>query len=137
MEIWGKIVDENGAPIAGASLQRYYPDGQIYSSVLASADSGLVNGRVPGREYYWIVSAPGYLPMPVSLAEAVNDRPDLPIVVRLEADPLLAEIIPGDNLPGEKIPAAVWIVGGAAATVAALWFLGSPRDKVKMRKLIP
>jgi hypothetical protein len=140
MEIYGKIVNEKGEPIGGAGVQRYYPTGENYSAVITSSSDGSFNGRVPDRDYYWIVSAPGYLPLPVSLANALHDRPDLPIIVGLEPDPVVATLpIAMPDQPadlGDPAPAWVWVAGGAAACAAALWFFASPREKVKLRKIL-
>jgi hypothetical protein len=136
MEIFGKVVDERGAPIQGASIQRYYPTGEIYSSVIASGSGGLFNGRVPDRNYFWTVSAPGYLTLPVSLENALHDRADLPIVVQLEPDPMIAAAVMPEpvNLRDETSP-VIWIAGGIAIGAGALWIFGDNRTKVKIRKI--
>lgn len=134
MEIYGVIKDVRGFPVAG-SVQRFYPTGEIYSSVIPVSDTGMFNAPVPERDYYWIVSAPGYLPRPVSLESALHNRPDLPMTVTLEIDPSLEVIEPVEVFEDVEYNPIAWGVGGATVAAAALWFFGGARAKVKMRKI--
>lgn len=143
MEIYGKILDAAGNPIAGASIQRMYPTGENYSSVVISATDGSFNGRVPDRSYFWVVSKPGYLSLPVNLANALHDRPDLPFNVHLETDPSVGieeEVFTSEEYAAmqenNNAPAWLWILGGATVGAVGLWYLGSPRTKVKLRKIL-
>jgi hypothetical protein len=137
MEIYGKVINEKGDPVSGASIQRYYPDGQAYSSVIPSSIDGSFNGRVPDRNYFWVISAPGYLSLPVSLENALHDRADLPIVVQLEADPSLALSVspPPIQQEEEQISPVWYFAGGVAIAGGALWYLSDNRTKVKIRKI--
>lgn len=138
MEIWGIVKDVRGYPVANASVQRYYPTGEVYSSVIVSGDSGLFNGRVPNDLHYWLVSAPGYLPRPISLEGLATNDITAPVLVTLEDDPLLtAAVQPRPSMPDLSMSAAplLWGVGGAAVAAAGLWYIGGNRDKVKMRKI--
>jgi hypothetical protein len=135
MEIFGIVRDESGAPVAGAQVQRYYPTGEAYSAPVESASNGFFNGRVPGTDYFWRVSSPGFITQPVSLEGAVSNNEGAPIIVTLERDPLLEIQFLPEPVVVEKPPVAVYVVGGAAAALAAVWLLGSPRDKVRIRKI--
>lgn len=145
MEIYGKVINQKGEPIVGASIQRYYPGGEIYSAAIISALDGSFLAPVPGTSYYWVVSAPGYLSTPVSLQNATTFNYSSPVVAQLEPDPSVGVAV-NDYLTSEeweamqanqKVPAIVWILGGAAAAAAGVALFGSPRLKVKLRKILP
>lgn len=135
MEIYGIVEDVRGFPVKGATVTRFYPTGEVYSSVIPVGDTGMFNGRVPERDYYWTVSAPGYLTRPVSLENALHDRSDLPMRVTLEADPSLEVIEPVEVYEDVEYNPIAWGVGGATVAAAALWFFGGARARVKMRKI--
>lgn len=71
-----QIVDEQtGQPLPGATVQRYYPvsqGGGIYSSPVIADSNGVANGRVPDRNYFWIVTNVGYADKRVDLTNAIS-----------------------------------------------------------------
>lgn len=136
MEIWGIVKDQRGFPIREAMIQRYYPTGEIYSSPVLSGEGGLFNGRVPQDDHYWIVSAPGFLPRPISLEGVHTNDISTPILVTLEADPMTAVKVEMQEPAVTNYSPVLWGIGGAAAAAVGLWYLGNKRDKVKMRKII-
>lgn len=135
MEIYGVVKDGRGYPITGASVQRFYPTGENYSSVVPVGASGMFNAPVPDTSYFWKVSAPGYIARPVSLENALHNRPDAPLLVTLENDPMLEVPAPVEVFEDIEYNPIAWGVGGAGVAAAALWFFGGARTKVKMRKI--
>lgn len=136
MEIYGQVTTEAGEPIKGASIYRIFPTGETYSAVVPSGEGGYFNGRVPDPSYYWMVTAPGYLSMPVAVPEFENNIAD-PVIVKLVRDP--AALMHGSPVvhpdpPAQFSPALAVLLGAGVGTVA-LWFIGDRRTKVKMRKI--
>lgn len=115
MEIYAVVVDAvSGEPLQGATVQRLYPDKQIYSSPILSDENGWFNGRVPGRDYFWKITHAGYKPLLYPLTNAVHDGPDA--IVRLERNDMLPEVVVTPT-SGSKKSSMPWIILAIAAGV--------------------
>lgn len=97
MEIYADVVDaQDLAPVPFATIQRHYPDSQgggVYSSPIVANENGQFNGRVPARDYYWIVTSAGYMPQKYTLENAVSDMPNNPLIVKLQRNDSLPEVV--------------------------------------------
>lgn len=111
MEIFGTVVSSEGRPIGGAIITRLYPNGQQYDLSIIADQNGNFNGRVPGREYSWVVSAAGFFPAEVLLTDALHNEPTRPKVVTLS--PLFSVPVVADQLQADNT--LLWVGAIAAA----------------------
>lgn len=118
MEIFGTVVSmADNRPVAGAVVTRLYPNGGRYDVDIIADQYGNFNGRVEDRTYSWVVSAPGYFPAEVSLADALHNEPMQPKIVKLSpfvVSPQAAPVV--ETVEEPKANTLLWvgvIVGGA------------------------
>lgn len=126
MEIYADAVNiADSSPVAYATVQRLYPDGQAYSSPIIADVNGSFNGRVPDTSFKWLITSAGYLPTTVSLTNAVDNDQDRghPFVVRMTPNDMLPEVVvtPGSNNQeaGSKTPVVAWALAAAVGAYIA------------------
>lgn len=122
MEIWGRAVDAStGTPLPGATVQRYYANGAVYSDAIVADANGLFNGRVPDNSYYWVVTNVSYKPTTAPLTQAVSsDTPQVTVRLERDADMLDPVTVTPGGLTTNKL--AVYTAAAIAAVLAARYF---------------
>lgn len=130
MNFYAKILNENAAPLAGAPVQRLYPNHGNYSGVLLTDAAGVVNMPVPDNSYLFLVNIPGYMPRIVNFSGVPNNNVTAPVIVKLEraavepppvvvTQPVSNPVVVEEQPDASGVP--LWVWGAGAVLVFMNW----------------